>query len=113
MKLPARILRAAVAVTFALRLQPSEPGWLDMALAVPLLDSTRARTELGWRPRHTGTDAVAELLDAMRQGTDYQTPPLARQTGGPTRVREILTGGWRPAIAAVRRRVTRLVAAGS
>ena len=28
--------------------QPSEPGWLDMALAVPLLDSTRARTELGW-----------------------------------------------------------------
>ena len=96
-KLPARILRAAVAVTFALRLQPSEPGWLDMALAVPLLDSTRARTELGWQPRHTGTDAVAELLDAMRQGTDYQTPPLARQTGGPARVREILTGvGGRP-----------------
>lgn len=96
-KLPARILRGAAAATFALRLQPSEPGWLDMALAVPLLDSTRARTELGWEPRHTGTGALTELLEAMRQGADYQTPPLARQTGGSARVRELLTGvGERP-----------------
>ena len=28
---------------FRLRLQPSEPGWLDMALAVPLMDTSRAR----------------------------------------------------------------------
>lgn len=96
-KLPARMLRGAAVATFALRLQPSEPGWLDMALAVPLLDSTRARTELGWAPRHTGTDALAELLQAMRQGTDYQTPPLSRQTSGPARIRELLTGvGGRP-----------------
>jgi nucleoside-diphosphate-sugar epimerase len=96
-RLPARLLRGAAAATFALRLQPSEPGWPDMALAVPLLDSTRARTELGWEPRHTGTDALAELLEAMRHGTDYQTPPLARQSSGPARVRELLTGlGARP-----------------
>jgi UDP-glucose 4-epimerase len=73
-------IHEAVAATFALRLQPSEPGWLDMALAVPLLDSARARTELGWGPRHTGTGALSELLEAMRQGTDYQAPPLARPT---------------------------------
>ena len=96
-KLPARILRGAAAATFALRLQPSEPGWLDMALAVPLLDSTRARTELGWEPRHTGTGALTELLEAMRQGADYKTPPLARQSSGPARIRELLTGvGGRP-----------------
>jgi UDP-glucose 4-epimerase len=96
-KLPARMLRGAAAATFALRLQPSEPGWLDMALAVPMLDSTRARTELGWEPRHAGTDSLVELLQAMRRGTDYPTPPLARQTSGPARIRELLTGvGRRP-----------------
>jgi UDP-glucose 4-epimerase len=54
-----------------------------MALAVPLLDSTRARSELGWEPSQIGTDALAELLEAMREGVDYPTPPLARQTSGP------------------------------
>ena len=96
-RLPARILRGAAAATFALRLQPSEPGWLDMALAVPMLDSTRARRELGWEPRRTGTDSLAELLQAMRQGSDYPTPPLARQTSGAGRIRELLSGvGGRP-----------------
>ncbi|HTP20533.1 MAG TPA: NAD-dependent epimerase/dehydratase family protein, partial [Solirubrobacteraceae bacterium] len=96
-KLSARMLRAAAAATFALRLQPSEPGWLDMALTVPLLDSSRARSELGWKPRHTATDAVTELIEAMRRGIDDETPPLARQTTGPVRIRELLTGvGGRP-----------------
>lgn len=96
-KLPGRVLRAGAAATFALRLQPSEPGWVDMAFAVPLLDSSRARGELGWIPRHTATDALAELIEAIRLGTDYPTPPLARETSGPVRMREILTAvGGRP-----------------
>jgi hypothetical protein len=28
----------------------------------------------------------------MRDGADYPTPPLASGTGGPARVRELLTG---------------------
>jgi UDP-glucose 4-epimerase len=96
-KVPARVLRAGAGMTFVLRLQPSEPGWVDMALAVPMMDSTRAGTELGWQPRRAGTDALAELIDAMRLGTDYATPPLAGSTSGPARVRELLTGiGGRP-----------------
>jgi UDP-glucose 4-epimerase len=96
-RLPRAALRGAAAATFALRLQPSEPGWVDMALAVPLLDSTRARSELGWEPRHTGTEALTELISAMRNGSDYATPPLARATSGPGRIREFLTGlGARP-----------------
>ena len=97
LRIPARALRAAASATFALRLQPSEPGWVDMALAVPLLDSGRARRELGWEPTRTGTEALSELLNAMRVGVDYQTPPLARATSGPGRIRELLTGlGSRP-----------------
>jgi nucleoside-diphosphate-sugar epimerase len=96
-KLPRAALRGAAAATFALRLQPTEPGWVDMAYAVPLLDSARARRELGWEPTRTGTEALAELIDAMRRGADYATPPLAGATSGPGRIREFLTGlGARP-----------------
>lgn len=91
LRLSARVLRAGAAVTYKLHLQPTEPGWVDMALAVPLIDSARARTELGWAPRHRSTDALRELLDAMRAGADYGTPPLARRTNGSSRIREFLT----------------------
>jgi UDP-glucose 4-epimerase len=90
--LPAAALRGGAALTFHLRLQPSEPGWVDMALAVPVMDTARARRELGWEPRHTATDALLELLAGMREGTDIDTPPLARDSGGPFRLRELLTG---------------------
>jgi nucleoside-diphosphate-sugar epimerase len=96
-KLPRAALRGAAAATFALRLQPSEPGWVDMAFAVPLLDSGRARRELGWEPTRSGTESLTELIDAMREGADYATPPLAGATSGPGRIREFLTGlGTRP-----------------
>jgi nucleoside-diphosphate-sugar epimerase len=97
LKLPRAALRAGAAATFALRLQPTEPGWVDMAFAVPLLDSKKAREELGWEPTHSATAALAELIEAMRAGTDYATPPLARATSGPGRIREFVTGvGARP-----------------
>ncbi len=97
LKLPAAPVRALAAAAYALRLQPSEPGWLDMALAVPLMDSTRARTELGWAPRHSALDALNELLTGMREGADLDTPPLSRASSGPARLRELLTGvGGRP-----------------
>ena len=96
-KLPASVLRAGAAVTFALRLQPTSPGWVDMALAVPLLDTTRARRELGWAPEHAATDTLLELIEGMRAAADFGTPPLARQTSGPGRIRELMTGlGRRP-----------------
>ena len=91
-RVPARVVRGIATVSYALRLQPTEPGWLDMALAVPLIDSARARAELQWAPRHRSTDALRELIDGLRNGSDYPTPPLARGTSGPLRLRELLTG---------------------
>jgi UDP-glucose 4-epimerase len=89
---PAKLLRLAADVTWRLRLQPSPPGWVDMGLGVPLMDTTRARTELGWTPRHTAADALLELLDGMRERAGEDTPPLSPQTTAPARVREVLTG---------------------
>ncbi len=96
-KLPASLLRAGAAATFALHLQPTSPGWVDMALGVPLLDTARARRELGWTPEHAATDTLLELIEGMREAADFATPPLAREASGPVRIRELLTGlGRRP-----------------
>ena len=89
---PATALRGAAALTWRLRLQPTEPTWVDLGLGVPLMDVTRAREELGWTPRHSAEDALADLLDGFREGAAFGTPPLARDTGGPLRIRELLTG---------------------
>lgn len=91
-RLPVAAVRAAAAATYALRLQPTEPGWLDMALGVPLMDCARAERELGWTPARTSTEALTDLLEGMRAGADFDTPPLARATTGPARLRELLTG---------------------
>ncbi len=72
----ARVLRALTDLSWRARLQPTPAGWLDMALAVPVMDTTRARTELGWAPRHRGDEALVELVDAMRRGEGFSTPPL-------------------------------------
>ncbi len=89
---PARALRAAAAASFKLRLQPSEAGWLDMALKAPVMDVSRARTELGWTPRHSAPEALADLLLGMREGAGLDTPPLEPGNAGPLRVREFLSG---------------------
>lgn len=87
-----RVLRTLADVSWKLHLQPSPPGWLDMALGVPLMDTTRAREELGWAPTHTAGAALLELIDAMRRGDGLPTAPLRPGGAGPLRVREFLTG---------------------
>jgi UDP-glucose 4-epimerase len=92
LRLHAGLVRALTAATWRLRLQPTPPGWLDLGLLTPLMDVTRARTELGWAPRHGAGDALLELLEGMREGAGAPTPPLDPDTTGPLRVREFLTG---------------------
>jgi UDP-glucose 4-epimerase len=91
-RVPEKALRVAVDVSWKLRLQPTPAGWLDLALGVPLMDTTRAREELGWRPTRSSGDALLELIDAMRRGDGLDTAPLAPGGTGPLRIREFLTG---------------------
>src|SRR5215210_5662063 len=93
------LVRALTTASWRLRLQPTPPGWLDMGLRGPIMDITRARTELGWEPRQSAGDALLELMKGMREGAGLPTPPLDPATTGPLRVRELLTGiGRRPGV---------------
>jgi len=89
---PPAALRGMAKLSWRAGLQPTPPGWADMALGVPLMDTSRARTDLGWEPRHTAGDALLELIEGLRESEGAETPPLSPRTGGPLRIREFLTG---------------------
>lgn len=88
---PSRLLRPLVTATWRLRLQPTPPGWLDLGLGSPLMDTARIRGA-GWTPRRTSLEALDDLLGGLREGAGDATPPLDPDAGGPARVREFTTG---------------------
>lgn len=77
---PAAALRAAVSASWHARVQPLDPGWIDLAFAVPLLDTTRALTELGWSPTRDARSVLAETLDGMRDADSAHSPVLRPRT---------------------------------
>ncbi len=94
---PAAALRMLAAASWRLRLQPTPPGWIDLALSVPLMDTSRAREELGWSPRRSAEEALLELLDGLRGGAGLPTPPLDPASSGKLRAKELRTRvGGRP-----------------
>jgi UDP-glucose 4-epimerase len=80
---PAWMLRQLAALAWHARLVPTEPGMVDLLLALPLMDTSRARDDLGWQPQHSATDALLELLAGMRHNTGSGTPPLTPSRGLP------------------------------
>jgi UDP-glucose 4-epimerase len=91
-KMSPRVARAFAAATWHLHLQPTPPGWLDLALGVPLLDTTRAREELGWEARRDSGEALLELLGGIHDRAGAPTPPLDPAAGGSFRAEELATG---------------------
>lgn len=65
--LPLRVARGAATATWRAHLQPTDAGWLDLGTQAPLLDTHRARTELGWTPAHSADDLLADFVAALQQ----------------------------------------------
>jgi nucleoside-diphosphate-sugar epimerase len=86
------LLRCLAALAWHARLVPTEPGMVDLLLAAPLMDTTRARDELGWRPRHSAGDALRELIEGMHESAGAGTPPLHPTPGMSGRLSELGTG---------------------
>lgn len=90
--IPEKPLRVGADLTWRAHLQPAPAGWVDMGLAVPTMDTTRAKEHLGWTPTVDAPTALRELLAGMREPAGLDTPPLRAHAGGPLRLREFLTG---------------------
>lgn len=75
-RVPTWVVRPLLAAAWHLRLVPASPALLDLFLSLPVLDTTRAREELGWQPRHTSSAAIEAFLHGLRHPTGMATPPL-------------------------------------
>jgi UDP-glucose 4-epimerase len=78
---PSIVLRTGMQAAFLAHVLQIEPGWLDMGLGVPPLDTTRARIELGWRARHNGGDLLRAFVAALGSGQGHTGPLLHAGTG--------------------------------
>jgi nucleoside-diphosphate-sugar epimerase len=75
-RVPFGVARSVASAAFHARAQPTHPGWIDLLRHTPMLDTSRIRRELGWRPRIAAVDALRDLLGGLRQGEGGTTPPL-------------------------------------
>src|ERR687890_188014 len=85
---PVQLARAGARLSWQLRLQPVPEGWLDLALNIPIMDTTRARQELGWTPSYDAAETLLDVLAGLRGGAGLDTPSLSPGTSGPFRIRE-------------------------
>jgi UDP-glucose 4-epimerase len=76
-QVPPAAMRAGMSAAWRFGLQPTDPGWLDMALQSPAMDCSRALIELGWEAEHSGIDALRDVLGGVRDQTTLATPALS------------------------------------
>jgi len=60
--LPVRVARRALRIGFALGMSPINEGWVDVSMYSALMDTTKAKTELGWKPVYDTEGAFRQLL---------------------------------------------------
>ncbi|HYH30620.1 MAG TPA: NAD-dependent epimerase/dehydratase family protein [Pseudonocardia sp.] len=89
---PAPAVRAVVAAAWRLHLVPASPQLFEAVLHLPIMDTRRAREELGWQPRHSADEALSEFFEGLRDVSGMNTPPLSPETSGPARSHEFGTG---------------------
>ena len=74
--LPARLVKSLVDVAYRARISPTGSAWVDMAVYPVIMDTTKARVELGWVPKFDTRTALEDMLDRFRAAR-----PLARILG--------------------------------
>ena len=76
--IPMGLLHWIVGLTWRLRLQPTDSGWVDMAAGAPIMDTGRARRILCWEPAIPSTDAVRAVLQGMGTGEGVTPSPVLK-----------------------------------
>lgn len=63
--LPVPLVRALAAISYRLRLQPTDPGWIDMAVATPVMSTRAIREATGWTPQHSSLEALGAVVSTL------------------------------------------------
>jgi nucleoside-diphosphate-sugar epimerase len=89
---PGFALAGAAAVSWWLRLQPVDAGWVRLGLKAPLMSTERAESELGWHPRRDAVASLKELVAGMADRAHEAGPPLTDDPTMPGRLGGVLRG---------------------
>jgi nucleoside-diphosphate-sugar epimerase len=82
---PAGVTQAAAALAARVPFLPPAAQWVQAASHPAIMDTTKAKKELGWRPRYTGLEALRSTLGKLRLPDHVrrrQWPRLARSRCG-------------------------------
>jgi UDP-glucose 4-epimerase len=63
---PELAVEATAAITARLPFMPPEAAWIQAFRVPAIMDTTKARKQLGWRPKHSGRDALRAMVAATR-----------------------------------------------
>ena len=85
-------VRGAAGLSWRLRLQPVDAGWVQLALDAPLMSCDRIAAELDWRPLVDAVTALTELIDGMAGRAYAPSPPLSADPDLPGRFGGLLRG---------------------
>lgn len=64
---PRAVPRAAAEVVARLPGMPSDLDWIQVSLSPVPMDTTKAKRDLGWRPRYSAQETLAQLATAVRE----------------------------------------------
>ena len=71
-----RLVRGIVTALHAIHAVAVTPGWYDVAMNSPIMDTSCARTELGWIPTRSSTESAMELIDGLACGSVGSTAAM-------------------------------------
>lgn len=70
-----KLIRAVADAAWRARLQPTEPGWIDLAAQSPVMDTSRLEA-LGWRAARDAADVLKNFVAAIRTYRGHSGPLL-------------------------------------
>lgn len=74
--IPPAVLRPLLAAAWRTHAVAADPGWLDMAMSAPLMNTARAGRELAWTPKYDAREALRQVLHAIADGSGTASPPM-------------------------------------
>jgi len=92
LSVPAFLLRGGAGLSWRLRLQPVDSGWIQLALKAPLMSCDRIAAELDWRPLVDAVSSLKEMIAGLAGRASTASPPLSADPALPGRLGGVFRG---------------------